>query len=139
MNPLSLYPPLELPVSPSTPMLSSLVVWDHSHSWTVPTADDFLARSSAGSSSSFTSSVEVNISSPDSEDAYLSDHVIDGRVLFPATGYLVLVWRQLARMNGQTYQQTPVRFDDVHIHRATILPADGKYVSCIRTCFVQQS
>jgi len=50
--------------------------------------------------------------------------------LFPATGYLVLAWRQLARMNGQTYQQTPVSFDDVHIHRATMLPSTGKFGCC---------
>ena len=112
-------------------MLSSLIHWDHTQSWSVPTADEFLAQSSAGYSSRFASSVEVSISSPDSEDAYLSDHVIDGRILFPATGYLVLAWRQLAGMNGRTYRQTPVRFDDVHIHRATILPADGKPLSCI--------
>lgn len=128
MNPMALYPPVKLPVSSSTPMLSSLVRWDHSGSWDVPTVTEFLALSSDGSASGSASSVEVNVSSPDSEDAYLTGHVIDGRVLFPATGYLVLAWRQLARMLGQTYQQTPVSFDDVHIHRATILPSSGKFV-----------
>ena len=29
----------------------------------------------------------------DSPDSYLEGHCIDGRVLFPATGYLVLAWR----------------------------------------------
>jgi len=129
VNPMSLYPPVELPVSASTPMLSSLVLWDHTGSWEVPTASEFLALSSGGSGSGCASTVEVNVSAPDSEDAYLTGHVIDGRVLFPATGYLVLAWRQLARMNGQSYQQTPVCFDDVHIHRATILPSTGKSVS----------
>jgi len=126
VNPLSLYPPIEMPVSSATPMLSSLVRWDHSGSWKVPTAAEFLALSSDGSATSSASSVEVNIASPDSEYAYLTGHVIDGRVLFPATGYLVLAWRQLARINSQSYQQTPVCFDDVHIHRATILPPIGK-------------
>jgi len=111
-------------------MLSSLVHWDHSDSWEVPTAAEFLALSSGGSGSGSASSVEISVSSPDSEDAYLTGHVIDGRVLFPATGYLVLAWRQLARMNGQTYQQTPVSFDDVHIHRATMLPSTGKFGCC---------
>jgi len=128
-NPLALYPPVELPVSSSTPMLSSLVRWDHSSSWKVPLAAQFLARDSDGSTANGSaSSVEVDVSSPDSEDAYLAGHVIDGRVLFPATGYLVLAWRQLARMNDQTYQQTPVSFDDVQIHRATILPSTGQSV-----------
>ena len=125
MNPMALYPPVELPVSPSTPMLSSLVRWDHSDSWRVPTVADFIAMSANNSASS----VEIDISSPDAGDAYLSGHVIDGRVLFPATGYLVLAWRQLARMNGLAYQQTSVCFDDVHIRRATILPSSGKSVS----------
>jgi len=109
-------------------MLSSLVRWDHSSSWEVPTTAQFVAISSVGSANGSASSVEVNISSPDSEDAYLTGHVVDGRVLFPATGYLLLAWRQLARMNGQTYQQTPVSFDDVHIHRAIILPSTGQSV-----------
>jgi len=126
LNPLALYPPVQFPVSPRTPMLSSLVHWDHSSTWDVPTVTEFLALGSGGSASGCASTVEINVSSPDSEDAYLTGHVIDGRVLFPATGYLVLAWRQLARMNGQTYQQTPVRFDDVQIHRATMLPSTGK-------------
>ena len=128
LNPMSLYPPVELPVSASTPMLSSLVHWDHTDSWEVPTAAKFLALSCGGSGNGSSSSVKVDLSSPDSEDAYLTGHVIDGRVLFPATGYLVLAWQQLARMNGQTYQRTPVCFDDVHIHRATVFPSTGKPV-----------
>ena len=123
---MALYPPVEYPVSTSTPMLSSLVRWDHSISWDVPTIDQYLTLMTdwSGTSSSG-SSVEVNVSSPDSEDAYLTGHVIDGRVLFPATGYLVLAWRQFARMNGNSYQQTPVSFDDVQIHRATVIPSSG--------------
>ena len=119
LDPLAIYPPVQLPVSPSTPMLASLVRWDHSDSWNVPSVARYLAGSSNANS------VDVNISSPDSEDAYIIGHKADGRVLYPATGYLVLAWQQLARMNGQTYQQTPISFDDVHIHRATVLPSNG--------------
>lgn len=52
-------------------------------------------------------------------------HKIDGRVLFPATGYLVLTWRALAKLQGQEYTRMPVCFSDVHIHRAVILPKTG--------------
>jgi len=128
VNPMTLYPPVELPVSSSTPMLSSLVRWDHSASWDVPTIAQFLALSSSGSTNSCASSIVVDVSSPDSEDAYLTGHVIDGRALFPATGCLVLAWRQFARMNGNAHQQTRVSFDDVHIHRSITIPLPGKCV-----------
>jgi fatty acid synthase, animal type len=52
-------------------------------------------------------------------------HKIDGRVLYPATGYLVLAWQALARMKGQLYDQMPVEFQNVNIHRATVLPPTG--------------
>ena len=52
-------------------------------------------------------------------------HVIDGRVLFPAAGYLELAWRTLARLNGTVTDKLPVVFEDVNIHRATIMPQTG--------------
>ena len=120
LNPLALYPPVQLPVSSSTPWLSSLVRWDHAVSWEASVG----VFAASGSGSAVT--VEVNMSSPDSKDAYLSGHVLDGRTLFPATGYLVLAWRQLAKMHGKSCEETPVSFVDVHIYRATILPPNGK-------------
>jgi len=30
-------------------------------------------------------------------------------------------------MNGQAYEQTPVCFDDVRMHRPVILPSSGKH------------
>jgi len=131
VDPMSLYPPVELPVSPSTPMLSSLVQWDHTDSWPVPTMADFAGVGGSGSAGSYTSSVEVDLSSPDSEYAYLSGYAIDGRAMIPASFFLVLAWQQLARMNGQIYQQTAVCFEDVRIHQGAVLPTTGKTVCCI--------
>ena len=124
-NPLSLYPSVPKPVSNSTPMISSLVQWDHSVGWAVPTAEDFIALGNGGAGSGCAGSYEIDVSSASSEDAYLTGHVIDGRVLFPATGYLVLAWKQLARLVGQSVGQFPVAFENVSIHRATILPSTG--------------
>lgn len=64
--------------------------------------------------------------SPDSADSYLTGHCIDGRVLYPATGYLVLAWRALVKSLGAVMAKTPVTFEDVTIHRATILPKSGE-------------
>ncbi len=75
-----------------------------------------------GAQSAFSYEIDA---SEKSEENYLVGHMIDGRVLYPATGYLVLAWRAFAKLNGQVYDQMPVCFEDVHIHRATILPQTG--------------
>lgn len=64
--------------------------------------------------------------SPDSPDHYLIGHCIDGRVLYPATGYLVLAWRTLARSLGVPMEEMAVMFEDVTIHQATIIPKKGE-------------
>lgn len=64
--------------------------------------------------------------SPESPDHYLVDHCIDGRVIFPGTGYLCLVWKTLARSLGLSLEETPVVFENVSFHQATILPRTGK-------------
>ena len=125
MDTLALYPPVQLPVSSSTTWLSPLVRWDHSDSWDIPDFEDLSAVLAASSSAT----VEFNVSSPDSKDAYLCGHMVDGRRLFPAPGYLVMAWQKFAKMHGKNYEETPVCFDDIHIYRATILPASGKHVN----------
>jgi len=45
----------------------------------------------------------VEISLSDKDYDYMSGHVIDGRNLLPATGYLTLVWETLGMMKGVTY------------------------------------
>ena len=122
-NPLALYTPVEFPVPVGTPMLSSLLQWDHGMSWDVPTPERFISGGGSGSASSCSFEIDA---SEESKDHYLVGHMIDGRVLYPATGYLVLAWRTLAKMSGQLYEQLPVAFENVHIHRATILPKTGK-------------
>lgn len=61
-------------------MLNSMVEWDHSIEWDV-------ANFAGKGSRSGELVVEVDLSKEG--DQYLSGHAIDGRVLFPATGYLV--------------------------------------------------
>ncbi|XP_077481477.1 fatty acid synthase [Stigmatopora argus] len=111
---------VKYPVPVGTPMISPLVQWDHSQTWDVPKTEDF----SSGSGSNSTVVYNININ-PESPDYYLIGHCIDGRVLYPATGYLVLAWRTLVRNLGLLMDTTPIIFDDVTIHRATILPKTG--------------
>ncbi|XP_042689180.1 fatty acid synthase [Centrocercus urophasianus] len=117
----NLFPPAEYPVPVGTPLISPYIKWDHSQDWDVPKAEDF-PSGSKGSASASVYNIDV---SPDSPDHYLVGHCIDGRVLYPATGYLVLAWRTLARSLGMVMEQTAVMFEEVTIHQATILPKKG--------------
>nr|XP_046232889.1 fatty acid synthase isoform X2 [Scatophagus argus] len=117
----NLCPAVKYPVPVGTPLISPLVQWDHSQTWDVPKVEDF--QSCSGGSNSATI-YNIN-TSPESPDHYLTGHCIDGRVLYPATAYLVLAWRTLVRNLGLVMETTPVNFEDVTIHRATILPKSG--------------
>lgn len=110
-----LYRPISFPVGRGTPMLNSKIGWDHSQKWVI---FNFLDDSTSGETV-----VDVNLSKE--EDAYLSGHTIDGRVLFPATGYITLAWKTFAKMRGSTYDRMPVVMENIVFHRATILPKDG--------------
>ncbi|TRY87148.1 hypothetical protein DNTS_010214 [Danionella cerebrum] len=116
-----LYPAVKYPVPKGTPLISPHIEWDHSQIWDVPKVEDFPAGS-GGSTSATVYNIDVN---PESPEYYMTGHCIDGRVLYPATGYLVLAWRTLMRSLGMVMDHTPVTFEDVTIHRATILPKTG--------------
>lgn len=110
-----LYRPITYPVGRGTPMLNSKILWDHSQKW-------ILTKFNNGNLSGETV-VDVNLTKE--EDTYLAGHNIDGRVLFPATGYLTLAWKTFAKMQGSTFDKTPVVMENIVFHRATILPKDG--------------
>ncbi|XP_059765124.1 fatty acid synthase [Balaenoptera ricei] len=120
INPNGLFPPVEFPAPRGTPLISPHIKWDHSQTWDVPAVEDF----PSGSSCSSVTVYKID-ASPETPDHYLLDHCIDGRVIFPATGYLFLVWKTLARALDQNMEQVPVVFEDVTLHQATILPKTG--------------
>lgn len=62
-------------------MAASMVGWDHSIEWSLATFGG------KGQGRSGECVVEIDLSKED--DAFYSGHAIDGRVLFPATGYMV--------------------------------------------------
>ncbi|NXI49651.1 FAS synthase, partial [Chloroceryle aenea] len=117
----NLLPPVEYPVPAGTPLISPHIKWDHSQEWNIVKAEDF-GGGSKGAAAASVYNIDV---SPNSPDHYLVGHCIDGRVLYPATGYLVLAWRTLARSLGMVMEQMAVSFEEVTIHQATILPKNG--------------
>ena len=111
-----LYKRVDFPVPLGTSMLSPLVKWDHSISWDV-------AKFGQGGNRSGESIIDVSLTNEN--ETYLNGHTIDGRIIFPATGYMFLVWKTLAKLRGTTYDQLPVVFENVNFQRATILQKEG--------------
>ncbi|XP_015515781.2 fatty acid synthase [Neodiprion lecontei] len=116
-NLADLYPKIEYPVSNGTPMISPLVRWEHSDDWYV-TCYRMQEKITSGERM-----VEVTLADEDFE--WMAGHVIDGRNLFPATGYLVLIWETVGMMRGELYTEVSVVFEDVRFHRATTIPKEG--------------
>ena len=55
----------------------------------------------------------------DASNAYTTmvDHVIDGRNLLPATGYLYFVWKAIASSNHSTVEQDGCELRDIKLHQ----------------------
>ncbi|XP_011311362.1 fatty acid synthase [Fopius arisanus] len=111
-----LYPPVSYPVGRGTPMMNSIVGWDHSQSWTVAS---FVGKAGGAGEAV----IQIDISKE--EHAFYGGHNIDGRILFPATGYLTLAWKTYAKIHGLDFEKTPIILENVQFHRATIMPKEG--------------
>ncbi|XP_054160823.1 fatty acid synthase-like [Oppia nitens] len=109
-----LYPPVEWPVARNTQSIGSLIRWDHSKQYFCKKYPDFYARTTASDMN-----VAVNIQMP--EDCYYADHAVDGNIIFPATGYIMLVWRHFASYCGKTWDQTAVQFENIQFKRPVFL------------------
>ena len=94
-------------------MISPLIKWDHSDDW-------YVSRQKASSGERI---VEISLSDPENES--LSGHIVDGRNLFPGTGYLCMVWESFGLMRGKVYTDVSVVFEDVRFLRATNIPKTG--------------
>lgn len=116
-----LYPKVNFPVSRGVPKLSPFIQWDHSQEWRT---GFWKNHPFALLSAEFV--VEIDISNPESPDYFMIGHCIDKRILFPATGYLVLAWKALAKRRHQLISQIPIEIENYAIHRATILSKTGK-------------
>lgn len=104
-------------MSRGTPSIAPLIQWDHRDDWFV------ISYRNAGKSSRYERTVGVNVR--ETEWNYVSGHVIDGRNLFPATGYLYIAWHTLATALGKIIEDTEVVFENVRFNRATTISKEG--------------
>ncbi len=120
-DPMRLYEPVKFPVSPKTPIISNIHRWDHSQTYPLPDDARALLR---GEGSGVSSGFIIDMASS-SKFGFLQDHNVGGRLLFPATGYLFLVWQAFAKAQQKEYSETPVVFEDVQFHTSIVLRETG--------------
>ena len=106
-----LYPKVEWPVARGTQSISSLIKWDHNESYFVKKFPEYFFPATS-------SDMIYEFSLDDPDDIFLQDHVIDGKVIFPATGYLMVAWRRLAAQKGLQWNQFTVVFENVQFRRS---------------------
>ena len=112
-----LYPEVKYPVARGTHNISSLLKWNHLETYFVRKYPDFHFKGTA-------SDLNKNIDLNRELKSFLPDHCIDGNLLYPATGYLLCAWRQLAAYMGKLWNQLPVIFQDVQFRRPIFLSMD---------------
>ncbi|XP_022181594.1 fatty acid synthase-like [Myzus persicae] len=112
-----LHPPVQFPVSARTPMIQSLVEWDHSIKWNVVTF--------CGKPSSKAGEIVLNVDVDSNKFSYLKNNRIDDLLILPYAGYLSLVWQGFAELLHQEQNEMPVVFKNVEFLRKTIIPENG--------------
>ncbi|XP_060836830.1 fatty acid synthase-like isoform X2 [Rhopalosiphum padi] len=112
----NVYGKVEYPVVRGTPMISPMLKWDHTNDYVVP---NFIEKKSGSEDDQ----VEIDINSQ--QDKYLIGHTIDGRILYPAAGYLTLVWKAFAKQQGKWFEDVPVVFQNIKFLRPTVLNTEG--------------
>ena len=111
-----LYPKVEYPVMRGTQNISSLLKWDHSETYFLQKWPEFHFKATA---SEMTEKLWAgSFKSP------LYDHVIDKNILYPATGFLMCAWRQMAAYKGCLWNQIPAIFEDIQFIRPVFISKD---------------
>ena len=112
-----LYPAVTYPLPSSTATLSSLVQWNHDAHFSL---SPFLIQST-NYHFQVSRDMYFHFDRRNPEDGFLFDHKIDGRVLFPATGYMMMAWSAFAMLNNVCIYDVPIEFRDVSFERATVM------------------
>ncbi|XP_053201167.1 LOW QUALITY PROTEIN: fatty acid synthase-like [Panonychus citri] len=112
LNPMvtNLYDQIEYPVPRETQPVGHLIKWKHEKEWFDAKYDKY--------SNQQTELIKI-IDLHDPSWSFLTGHQIDGRILFPATGYLYVAWQMVCRALNLEPNENPIEFYQVQILRAT--------------------
>lgn len=114
LNPL--YPTVNFPVSRKTPMIQSMVEWDHSIKWFLVS---FLTKSAC-----FHGEIETDVDITDERYKFLTDCVIDEIPTFPISGYICLLWEAVAKLQVSSIAYVPVVIENFQLLRKCTLTRD---------------
>ncbi|XP_017783102.1 PREDICTED: fatty acid synthase-like [Nicrophorus vespilloides] len=111
-----LYSKVQWPIRRGSPMLSPLIRWKHDKDMKIV----LYSKENKHDPEKY-----INISIINIDLMFYKGHVIDGRTLFPATGYLFQIWEFYASINRLLLENINVCFEEVKFHRATTFGKDG--------------
>ena len=113
------------PLPSSTPCLSPLVKWNHEKSYKM---ERDLAREGSNVYTIRLKTIHYFFDPTMPEDAFILDHKVDSRTLFPATGYLAIAMSCACRLRNLSPKEATVELKDVTFLRATMV-TEGKDLS----------
>ncbi|XP_065211282.1 fatty acid synthase-like [Planococcus citri] len=113
----NLYPKIEFPVSHKTPMIQSMIEWDHSVNWNVV--------SFAPKDNRTAGEIEVVVDFDKEEFKFLPENYLNNNELFPKSFYITLLWRAFSRLQVKPISEIPLVVENVSFVRETVIPDDG--------------
>ncbi|XP_018580299.2 fatty acid synthase, partial [Anoplophora glabripennis] len=111
-----LYPRVDFPVSSGTAMISPYVRWKHNREIFVPNFSLDLIRQAKHGIKHYR--IETN----DSQWAFVVNNVVDGKRLFPTTGYLYMVWETFSLVHGVPLNTSRVSLRNCRFLSTTRIP-----------------
>ena len=127
LNPFieNLYTKFTWPVARGTQSVSSLMSWDHSKKHEVKRFPEHYFRPTA-------SDMNWRIDLDKKNSSFLTDHRIDSKIIYPATGYLMLAWRQMANYYSTQWNKINVVFEEVQFRKPLFIEQNQIIVVKVR-------
>lgn len=113
----NLYPKIEFPVSHKTPMIQSMIEWDHSVNWNVVSFAPKDGRTAG--------EVEIVVNFDKEEFKFLPGNYLNNDQLLPKSFYIMLIWRAFGRLQVKPISEIPLVIENISFIRETFVPQDG--------------